>query len=242
MKIAFISDIHANLEALEKVIRDSEKQGVEKIHFLGDTVGYGCNPNECINLVKKHCDLKLIGNHDYAAMGLESIAGFNQVAQTSILWTTEKLIKKAISILSDFEMEATFLDYRIVHATPESPENWNYILNSEQALSQFEYFSESICFVGHSHLPTVFELDPDKNVTTRYKEKMELNPDNRYIINVGSVGQPRDNDPRACYLVIDNETNKISFRRVEYDIKKTQRKMRKAMLPDFLVERLSVGR
>lgn len=242
MKIALISDIHSNLEALEAVLRDIEKEGVEKIHFLGDAVGYGSDPNKCIKLISKHCDIKLLGNHDYAALGLVSTEGFNKVAKTSVKWTQTKLKKKSIEKLADFELNTTFLDYALVHASPGNPENWDYILSTDQASEQFAYFTQSICFVGHSHIPTIFVEETDGSVSSRLSETLVLNQDSRYIVNIGSVGQPRDNDPRACYLTIDTDNSKIEYRRVEYDIDKTQAKMRKAMLPDFLVERLAVGR
>jgi len=242
MKFAILSDIHANLEALQNVLRDIEQQGVEKIHFLGDVVGYGCNPNKCIKMVNEHCEIKLLGNHDYAAMGLESTSSFNQMAQTSMEWTIEKLKKKSLAILADFEMEAVYLDYNLVHASPGHPEEWNYILNRDQAAEEFDMFDESVCFLGHSHLPVIFIQDADGVISQSSSKKLQINDDNRYIINVGSVGQPRDNDPRSCYVIVDHENRQIEYRRVEYDIGKVQEKMRKAMLPDFLIERIAVGR
>lgn len=242
MKVALISDVHSNLEALNKVLRDIERQGVEKIHFLGDVVGYGCNPNECVKLVNKHCDIKLLGNHDYAVMGLESLANFNQMAQASIEWTQTVLSRKATEFLADFEMEASYLDYHLVHSAPGIPEEWHYILSPDQAAIHFDSFNESVCFIGHSHSPAVFARDIKERITTQTKTALKLSPDNKYLINIGSVGQPRDNDPRACYVILDTDRRSIRYRRVEYDIEKTQSKMRKAMLPDFLVERIAVGR
>jgi diadenosine tetraphosphatase ApaH/serine/threonine PP2A family protein phosphatase len=241
MKIAFISDIHGNLEALENVLRDIEKEGAEKIHFLGDVVGYGCEPNECIRLLAAHCDIKLLGNHDYAAMGLESVENFNQLAQVSMSWTLQKITRKAVSTLADFDMETDFLDYHLVHASPAEPDQWHYILTTAHATPQFEAFSQSICFVAHSHIPAIFVRDSEGAVSKITKDSMECAPDRRYIINIGSVGQPRDNDPRACYLLLETNSNKINYRRVEYDIKKAQEKMKKANMPDFLIERLAVG-
>ncbi len=242
MKIALISDVHSNLEALEAVLRDIEKEGVEKIHFLGDAVGYGTDPNQCIKLLAKHCDIKLLGNHDYAALGLISLEGFNKVAKTSVEWTQTKLKKKSIEKLADFELNSTFLDYALVHASPGTPDEWNYILGIDQATEEFACFSQSICFIGHSHIPTIYTEETDGTVSTSLSNTMELDQNLRYIINIGSVGQPRDNNPKACYLKIDTDNSKIEYRRVEYDIDKTQAKMRKAMFPDFLVERLAVGR
>ncbi|MCX6825942.1 MAG: metallophosphoesterase family protein [candidate division Zixibacteria bacterium] len=241
MKIAFISDIHGNLEALENVLRDIEKEGVEKIHFLGDVVGYGCNPNECVKLVDTHCEVKLLGNHDYATMGLESTDSFNQLAQTSISWTIGEITKKSVAILADFEIQSDFLDFHLVHASPGESDRWHYILNPTQALPQFDNFTQSVCFIGHSHIPTIFSRNGDGNVTASNKASLEWSPDKKYIINIGSVGQPRDNDSRACYLIADTELRRISYRRVEYNIRKTQIKMKKADLPNFLIERLATG-
>ncbi len=242
MKIALISDIHSNLEALESVLRDIEKNGVEKIHFLGDAVGYGSEPNKCIQLISKHCDIKLLGNHDYAALGLISLAGFNKVARISVEWTQTQLKQKSIEALADFEMHSTFLDYFLVHSSPAAPDDWDYILNADQAKEQFAHFTQSVCFIGHSHIPAIFTNEKDGSVSSETELSAEFKQNRRYIINIGSVGQPRDNDPRACYLIVDTDAARIEYRRVEYDIGKTQGKMRKAMLPDFLVERLAVGR
>lgn len=242
MKIALISDVHSNLEALEEVLRDIEKEGVEKIHFLGDAVGYGIDPNKCINLISKHCDIKLLGNHDYAALGLVSMKEFNKVAKTSVEWTQTKLKKKSIEKLADFELNSTFLDYALVHASPGDPDSWDYVLDDTRAKEQFKCFTQSICFIGHSHIPTVYIEETDGTISSRLSETLELDKDLRYIINIGSVGQPRDNDPRACYIIVDTDSSIMEYRRVEYDIDKTQAKMRKAMFPDFLVERIAVGR
>jgi len=242
MKIALISDVHSNLEALQSVLRDIEKNGVEKIHFLGDSVGYGSEPNKCIQLISKHCDIKLLGNHDYAALGLITLSGFNKAARMSVEWTQTQLKKKSIEALADFEMTSTFLDYFLVHASPAEPEEWDYILNMDQAKEQFAHFTQSVCFVGHSHIPNIFVEENDEIKSFTPKQTTELEKNKRYIINIGSVGQPRDNDPKACYLIVDTDSARIEYRRVGYDIGKTQGKMRKAMLPDFLVERLAVGR
>jgi diadenosine tetraphosphatase ApaH/serine/threonine PP2A family protein phosphatase len=139
-------------------------------------------------------------------------------------------------------MQAVYLDYNLVHASPGHPEQWNYILNRDQAAEEFDNFDESVCFLGHSHLPIIFMRDAEGAITQSNRQKLQLTDNNRYIINVGSVGQPRDNDPRSCYVLVDHENRVIEYRRVEYDIAKVQEKMRKAMLPDFLIERIAVGR
>ncbi len=241
MKLALISDVHGNQEALEAVLRDTEKQGAESLHFLGDAVGYGCNPNECVRLIKKHCDIKLLGNHDYAAMGLEATDNFNQAARQSMSWTQEELSQKTIQTLSNFEMSAVYLDYFLVHASPGQPEEWNYILDMESALGEFDNFSQGICFVGHSHLPTCYKRDDKGGLIQDTGGEIIFLQNCKYIINIGSVGQPRDNNPRACYVLIDTESKKLTYRRVDYDIKKTQDKMMKARLPEFLIKRIAIG-
>lgn len=241
MKFAVISDVHGNLEALEAVLRDIEKQGAEKIFFLGDVVGYGCNPNQCVKKIDKYCEIKLLGNHDYALMGLESTDCFNKAAQKSMIWTQDNVKGKTIETLSDFELTGQYLDFFMVHASPGYPDNWRYILSMESAAVSFEEFTTSVCFIGHSHIPTTYILNKDGDLSQNFKPTVKLDPNDRYIINVGSVGQPRDNDSRACYLLVDNEKMSCTYRRVDYDVLKTQEKMRKANLPSFLIDRLSMG-
>jgi diadenosine tetraphosphatase ApaH/serine/threonine PP2A family protein phosphatase len=242
MRMAIISDVHANLEALTAIIRDIEKQNVEKVHFLGDVVGYGDDPDRCIALIDDLCDIKLLGNHDYVALGLESPTHFNSAARESIIWTQEKLQPERIKDLADFEMEATCAGYRMVHATPEHPSEWNYLLSVPEAKRNFEFFTEDFCFVGHSHIPAVFCRRPDGEVELCDLEGVTAEPDCRYIINVGSVGQPRDGNPHACYLVADTIRNNFAHRRVPYDVETAQDKMKKAQLPNYLITRLASGR
>jgi diadenosine tetraphosphatase ApaH/serine/threonine PP2A family protein phosphatase len=241
MKFALISDVHGNLEALESVLRDIEKQGAEKMHFLGDAVGYGCSPNECVALITKHCDIKLLGNHDYAAMGLEAPENFNQLAQASMDWTQGELSDQTMAALTDFDMTVEFLDYFLVHASPANPDKWVYILDLSQAVNHFNDFSQEVCFIGHTHIPVCFIEDKDGAFSEQNKAAIKRAKDKRYIINIGSVGQPRDNDPRACYMLVDTKANKIIYRRVDYDIKKAQEKMKNANLPEFLIERIAIG-
>jgi predicted phosphodiesterase len=241
MKIALISDVHGNIEALDAVLNDIDKQGAEKIHFLGDVVGYGCNPNECIKKISKYCEIKLIGNHDYALIGLESTKGFNEAAKVSMEWTRDKIKRKNVERLSDFEMETDFLDFHMVHSAPGYADKWFYILDAYQATDSFDDFTQNTCFIGHSHIPAIFRQDSVGEVTHTLKESLSLEEDCKYIINVGSVGQPRDNDARACYLIANTDDNTVNYRRIEYDIEKTQDKMRKANMPEFLIDRLAIG-
>ncbi|MCP4569806.1 MAG: metallophosphoesterase family protein [FCB group bacterium] len=242
MRLAIFSDVHANLEALKAVISDIEQLNVEKVVFLGDAVGYGANPDKCVKLIDSLCEIKLLGNHDYVAMGLESPSSFNEMAKQSILWTQQQLKRKSIERLSEFEMEVSFLDYAFVHATPENPSEWGYMLMVEDATRNFNFFSQNYCFVGHSHLPAVFRRGNDGKVVLETKTQFEGDGESRYIINVGSVGQPRDGNRDACYLIAETDGNRFEYRRIPYDLKAAQKKMKKAELPEFLITRLAIGK
>lgn len=242
MRMAVLSDVHANLEALEAVAADMDRQRVEKIMFLGDVIGYGADPNACVKLIARLCDIRLMGNHDYVGLGLESPQYFNVMAQQSILWTQKELDRKATELMSDFTLEAEFLNYYFVHATPENPLEWNYLLTPEEAVRNFAAFAQDFCFVGHSHLPAVFCLRPDGCLTMVRETSFHAETDCRYIINVGSVGQPRDGNHEACYLIAETDAGAFTYRRVGYNLTKAQEKMKKAHLPEFLISRLAGGK
>ncbi|HSG98808.1 MAG TPA: metallophosphoesterase family protein [candidate division Zixibacteria bacterium] len=242
MRIAFISDVHANLEALQATLEDIKKQKIKTIHFLGDAIGYGCEPNPCVELINKRCDVKLLGNHDFAGLGLEDVERFNEVARRSLQWSQGELTERARTMLSNFTLEEVRGDFHMVHASPRAPELWEYVLTSQDAAAQFECFDTQVALVGHSHVPMLFALREDGMLSQRSVSETELDPDTRYIINVGSVGQPRDHDPRACYVTIDTETSIVRYHRVEYDIKKTVSQIERFGLPQALGERLLVGR
>ncbi|MEZ5358329.1 MAG: metallophosphoesterase family protein [Candidatus Zixiibacteriota bacterium] len=243
MKLAVLSDVHANLEALKAVVRDIESKAVEKVFFLGDAVGYGANPNECVEIIDSLCEIKLLGNHDYVALGLESSRNFNPMAQKSIKWTQEQLTDDTVARLSDFEMEGSYLDFYMVHATPDNPLEWNYILGTQDAYDNFDHFSQRFCLVGHSHLPCVFRQEPGGNISASASNEPFLAEKKvRYIINVGSVGQPRDGIKDACYLLIDTDEKRFEFIRVAYELDKAQEKMQNAQLPEYLITRLASGK
>ena len=241
MRIAVISDVHANLEALKAVMQDIERSNIERVFFLGDAVGYGADPDRCIKLVHDLCEIKLLGNHDYVAMGLESAEDFNLLAKESIMWTQETLKRKSIERLSDFEMEATFLDFYMTHASPEHPSEWNYIFTDLDALRAFDAFTQTFCLIGHSHIPGLFVRRPDGSIAFDSPDSLQAIPDHRYIVNVGSVGQPRDGNCDAGYVIIDTDTLQFEFRRIPYDLATAQKKMRKAQLPEYLISRLASG-
>lgn len=245
MRIALISDIHSNLEALTEVLKDIEKNNIDTIHCLGDVIGYGPEPAACLEEINKSCDIKLMGNHEYAALGLSTTEQYNDAAKEAWEWTQNRLSDYELSIIADFEMERVIdSKYRLVHASPFEPDKWHYIITPANALQGLCNFKEDFCFIGHSHLPQIYIEQEDAEPRCQVGHNFLPDESNRYIINIGSVGQPRDNDPRAGYVIIDtnNEELEIIFNRVEYDIKSAQDKMIEANLPEILISRLSVGR
>lgn len=241
MLYAVISDAHSNLEALDAVLRDADRRNIREILFLGDAVGYGPNPNECIALLSERCKVLIAGNHDRAALGLTDITYFNVYARKAIEWTAEVITEKNKKILRSWPLKKEMKDEDIllVHSTPKEPAEWHYLLTLRDAEMNFEYFDNRFCFLGHSHQPFMIEKVPSGEILT-YRDGMRINTSSRYIINTGSVGQPRDGDPRASYAIIDDEN--IDIVRVSYDIVSVQNKMEKEHLPSPLIERILVGK
>jgi len=241
MRYAILSDVHSNIEALEAVLRNVDKRKVKDVLFLGDAVGYGPNPNECIELLMARCKILLAGNHDWGVLGLTDINYFNEYARAAIEWTKRMITegnRKTLRSLS-VKKESNEEDMTLVHSTPKEPEEWHYLLTLWDAEINFHYFDNKFCFLGHSHYPFVIEKLPSGELVA-YKEAAVMGKTERYIMSVGSVGQPRDGDPRACYAIVNDE--KMEIIRVPYDIEAVQKKMIKEGLPLFLSERLSRGR
>ncbi len=244
MRRAFISDIHANLEALETVLEDIGQQAIDEIICLGDIVGYGSEPNECTEIVRKRSTIVLLGNHDAAAVRLLDTNLFNNFARAAIDWTARILRKANRTYLASLPLTATRESFTLVHATPYEPGMWYYITSLEEASFNFRHFETEACLVGHTHIPMIVVLDGKKEVYAHQAGHINLRetPGARFLINVGSVGQPRDRIAKSCYGIFDDGTGDFFFRRVAYDIPKTQARMRKAKLPEFLITRLTEGR
>jgi diadenosine tetraphosphatase ApaH/serine/threonine PP2A family protein phosphatase len=242
MEYAVISDVHANLEALEAVLADIKGRGIKKdrIFFCGDAVGYGPDPNRCVELIKENTKIQIAGNHDWAVLGMTDITYFNPNAKAAIRWTDDVITPEgrteleSYSLLKRLKKENVFL----VHGSPKEPEEWHYLLTLFDAEVNFNYFEERLCFIGHSHVPFIIEKLPSGDLVV-HKEQVELGAPHRYIVNCGSVGQPRDGDPRACYALFDDK--RIELVRVAYDIDSVQKKMSAAGLPLPLIERLRQG-
>ena len=237
MAIAIISDIHGNLEALNSVLEYIGQNNIESVYCLGDIVGYGPNPNESVELIKERCDKVVIGNHDHAALGLTSTEYFNDFAKISTHWTTNNLSEENKSFLHELDFTYSSDKFLAVHATPSAPSMWHYILSEVDAQHEFKFFDERICFIGHSHFPIVFN---DRAGFTR-APRVKLEPGEKFIVNVGSVGQPRDGNPKACFCVYDLEEDVIEFVRLDYDMEKTREKIIRTGLPVFLADRLKKG-
>jgi predicted phosphodiesterase len=241
-RIAVFSDIHGNLHALQAVLKVIDESDISKIFCGGDVVGYGANPNECCDELRKREIPTVAGNHDHAALTLADISYFNRIAKEAVLWTQDQLTEENTEWLHSIPMTLSSDDntFTIVHASPYSPDEWNYVLTMGDARRAFEHFEERICFIGHSHQPFIIE-NFNGNLSCPTQSVYEMRPDGRYLINVGSVGQPRDRDPHASFCIVDMNENTIKLARAEYDIEAAQKAILDAGLPSELAERLAYG-
>ncbi|MBK1883018.1 metallophosphoesterase family protein [Luteolibacter pohnpeiensis] len=240
MRIALFGDIHANLEALQAVLADAATQGVHEYVCMGDVVGYNADPAACLEKVREMGCPTIKGNHDEDASGDHTLDTMNPVAAAALEWTRSQLNPEQRQWLRRLRMVRQVHDFTVVHSTLDQPANWNYVTNRFDAMSNFSYQFTRLCFHGHTHVPRVY-VKTDK-VTEVPADSIAIEDDVKYFINVGSVGQPRDGDWRASYAIFDTEQQIVSFRRIEYDIAETQRKILAAGLPEMLAERLSEGR
>jgi len=242
MRFAILADIHSNLAAFEAVLADANNRGgFDKIWCLGDMVGYGPDPNECIARLREFEHVCIAGNHDWAAIGKMDTSEFNPVAAIAARWTAEQLTAENKDYLVDLPLILQEDGFTLAHGSPREP-IWEYLLSTRSAQENFAYFETSYCLVGHSHVPLIFELIEETAVYLELKETELKLSENRMIINPGGVGQPRDADPRASYAIYDTEVRTVSHYRVEYDIPATQKKMAEFGLPEPLIRRLSFGR
>jgi diadenosine tetraphosphatase ApaH/serine/threonine PP2A family protein phosphatase len=241
MRLLVISDIHANLAAFESVLADA-KGDWEQIWCLGDLIGYGPDPNECVELLRQYDHLSLSGNHDWAVLGRLEVESFNKDARTAIIWTRSRLNadnRQYLEALPTLQVMPTFT---LAHASPRHPV-WEYIMDPATASANFPHFATPYCLVVHTHSPVIFtEMSDELAVPSLpdYSQPFFLD-ERRLIINPGSVGQPRDSDPRAAYAFLDTELLTWEYRRVEYPVEKTQARMRGFGLPQRLILRLEYG-
>ena len=240
MRFAIFSDLHANLEATEAVLADARQKECTHFVCLGDLVGYNANPRECLEIVRKMDCPVVKGNHDEQACLTESSRGFNELAEQAIDWTRAQLSDLDKQWLSELRMTRQVRDFTIVHATLDTPNEWGYVFNNLDAAASFTYQHTNVCFFGHTHVAGAFVRDDGvKRVKT---EQLTIEPAKKYFINTGSVGQPRDGDPRAAYCIYDTDNGVVAQRRIRSDMPKTQRKIIEAGLPRLLADRLELGR
>jgi predicted phosphodiesterase len=241
MRVAVISDIHANYHALEAVLAEVTAEQPDEIWCLGDVVGYGPEPNRCCRLVSEHATLCLAGNHDLAVLGALSVADFNGEAAAAVRWTQEVLAEEARSFLAQLEPAATRNGAELFHGSPLDPV-WDYVLSEEGARASMEAVSAPLVLVGHSHVALRISYDDGEIAAGLGSGGDEIDlAASRWLLNPGSVGQPRGGDPRAAWLAIDFDAGRACFRRTEYPVELTQREIRAAGLPDGLAARLGLG-
>lgn len=240
MRYAIISDIHGNAEALQAVLADIDKRVVDSVVCLGDIVGYYPDPDRCIELVRARADHCLAGNHDYAAIGKTNINYFNAYAKEATLWTRKVCTDAEKDWLRGLPLVEHLDEFTMVHGTLYAPELFDYILTTYDAYLSLQLLEKPICFLGHSHVPINFVWDDV--ISFNYDRELELAPNTKMLVNVGSVGQPRDDNPDASYALYDGDAKKVLIRRVAYDVEAAAEKIRKAGLPGALGERLMVGR
>ena len=237
---AILSDIHGNLEALEAVLADLERVKPASVVCLGDFVGYGASPNECVERLRPRLEEAVVGNHDLAAVGHLALGGFHSDAAAAARWTDHALTPGNRAYLESLPLERVWRGTRLTHAAPREPAEWRYVLSPRDAMGELKAFAECVCFIGHSHYPCAFDRDARELRYSRADE-ISIEPGHRYLVTVGSVGQPRDGDPRAAYALYDEARGQIRHVRREYDVAGAMRRIVEAGLPGFLAERLQWG-
>jgi len=241
VRYAVFSDVHGNLQALQSVARRIRDLNVDRCICLGDIVGYGGNPNECVAEVRDLADGGVAGNHDHAVLGTTDITYFNYNARNAVLWGREVLTEENRRYLEEIPLVLREGSILFVHSSPRNPEEWHYVLSSDAADEAFEHFEEDVCLIGHSHRPLLAAKQDGRPCSVEVPGRTRLEKGFRYILNEGSVGQPRDEDPRACFLLLDTDQRTAAIERVEYDIGAAQRAILDAGLPAALAERLEHG-
>jgi diadenosine tetraphosphatase ApaH/serine/threonine PP2A family protein phosphatase len=240
MRVAVISDVHANRHALDAVLDAVEAESPDAVWCLGDTVGYGPQPNECCDLVRDRSDLCLVGNHDLVVLGDLAVSDFNEEAAAAASWTSDILTDAARAFLADLKPAAEASGVSLYHASARDPV-WEYILSEETARATFELAAADLILVGHSHVALALQQNDGRVLGGLAPAGVEVALDGRWLLNPGSVGQPRDGDPRAAWLLLDLDRRFASFRRVTYPVDRTQAEMRERGLPELLAARLARG-
>lgn len=240
MRYAILADIHANFEALQTVLEDTRQQNCTHYVCLGDVVGYGANPKECLDTIRSMNMPVVKGNHDEYISVDDDPEGFNDAAAEAVTWTRAQLTPDDRKWLRELKYFRLVANFSIVHATLDAPQRWGYVFEKLEAAASFTYQNTQVCFFGHTHVPVAFVRDTTVRGGTYSKFRVE--PGKKYFVNVGSIGQPRDGSPKAAYVIYDMAQQTIELRRLDYDIATAQKKIRAAGLPERLAARLALGR
>ena len=242
MRHLIFSDMHSNLEGLQAVLAAAADKDYEAVMCLGDFVGYGANPNECVQTVAALPNMNaVLGNHDAAVIEPSQREFFNPVAKAAVVYSEDNLTPESRSFLEELPMQRTFAEEILfVHSSPHEPHSWIYVLDPYEARSAFDSMSRPIAFIGHTHYP-VIHCDDGRTIAFTPGQKMTLTRDRKWLVNVGSAGQPRDGDPRAAFVIFDDQSNEVEIHRVEYDIESAASKILDAGLPAMLADRLRRG-
>ena len=241
MRYGLISDIHGNLEALEAVLNVLGKERTDAYLCIGDIVGYGADPKECIKIVRALKPRMLIaGNHEWGLLGLLCLDFFNEYAAEAITWTRSALGVGELEYLRSFKLSSSDGEMTLVHGTLDEPAEFRYILDTSDADRTLRLLKTTLCFIGHSHVPGIFAFDG--RISGRVRgSRVKMEPGKKYVVNIGSIGQPRDGDPRASFAVYDEEDKTVEIKRVSYNIEEAQAKILAAGLPEPLALRLAKG-
>jgi len=240
MRFAIFGDIHANLHALNAVLKDAQEQLCSHYVCIGDIVGYNAHPKECLQAIRALDCPVVKGNHDEQASMIDEQEGFNALAEAAINWTRNQLDKEERAWLRGLRLQQQVRDFTIVHATLDTPHKWGYVFNQLDAAASFSYQHTSVCFVGHTHVPRAYIRDG--TVRAEALDVLPIENGKKYLINVGSVGQPRDGDWRAAYCIFDTIAKEVELKRVEYDLAGAQAAIIRVGLPIKLADRLGAGK
>ena len=241
MRVAVISDVHANLHALEAVEQAIARERADEVWSLGDTIGYGARPNECCDLIEPLAAISLVGNHDLAATGQLPLDDFTSAAGAAVTWTKEHLSASSRTYLAELAPMSRISGCALFHGSPRGPV-WSYVLKPSEISDSFALTGEPLVLVGHTHVSMAATLANEQLVFERAEAGAIVDlTRGRWLLNPGSVGQPRDGDPRAAYLLLDLDAGRAEFKRVDYDVERTQSEIRQLGFPEQLAVRLSRG-
>lgn len=243
MKYGILGDIHSNVSALETVLARFDQLGVDRIISVGDVVGYGAAPSACIEMLRAHEAVVVQGNHDAAVVGQIDVLYFNHAAREAVRWTQSQLNRDECLWLSELPLVAELEHCEVGHGTYHRPELFDYVLSPTDADPSLDEMRSRVCFIGHTHVPKTLLRMRDDPLRTAHlvDDEVDLSDVHRALVNVGSVGQPRDDDPRAAYAILDSAADRVTIGRVDYDVAREAARIRAAGLPDVLAQRLFLG-